>query len=145
LIDPVCRHHGWLGDTGDISSQLLSTINGSRGHYGYVVEISDRIDLGHRWRNSTFALHARVDRSIGECLQQGAEGYVRLLEASASAVVPLERALIESNVTSLIPDWHRRARSMALRSDETRARCAAKPSLRLKAFEGLRPPRLPRP
>ena len=70
-----------------------------------------------RLRAATSAQHAAVDRHMGELLRAGPRGYERFLEASAAAVLPLERALETSGAPELLPDWSERVRSGALVAD----------------------------
>jgi heme oxygenase (biliverdin-IX-beta and delta-forming) len=82
-----------------------------------LVRCVEPTSIRHRLRRSTAALHARVDKSFGQLLQQGAVRYVQFLQASASAILPIERALNEANASSLVPDWEQRTRSLALEAD----------------------------
>jgi len=68
-------------------------------------------------RSSTTALHRKVDEHMRSLLACRLSGYVRFLEASAKAVLPIERALGDANVSAILPDWPQRSRSAALRSD----------------------------
>jgi heme oxygenase len=68
-------------------------------------------------RNSTAGLHAAVDARFAPLFDAGEAGYRSFLFASASAVFPLEQALLTAGVGSLLPDWTRRTRTAALRAD----------------------------
>ena len=68
-------------------------------------------------RDATANLHARVDSHMSAMFSDPTRGYERFLSASAAAVLPLEEALVEADVSDLLPDWLARSRSAALRSD----------------------------
>lgn len=70
-----------------------------------------------RLREATASLHAHVDEYMGSFLRQGREGYAQFLAASARAVLPLERALLDAGVAQVVPDWPVRSRSAALLAD----------------------------
>lgn len=70
-----------------------------------------------RLREATASLHAHVDEHMGSFLRQGREGYAQFLTASARAVLPLERALLNAGVSDIISDWPSRSRSAALLAD----------------------------
>jgi heme oxygenase len=46
--------------------------------------------------------------------------YRHFLEATAAALIPLEAALEDSNVSAVVEDWQERARTQAIRSDLAR-------------------------
>lgn len=50
-------------------------------------------------------------------IARGQPRYAEFLSASAAALWPLEQALGTANVARILPDWHERARSAALRAD----------------------------
>ena len=82
--------------------------------------VADGAGLGsirERLRTSTSALHEQVDDHMRRLLGKTASGYGRFLLQSASAIVPLEAALEAGNVTTLLPDWSQRSRSLALQAD----------------------------
>src|SRR5690606_35279404 len=68
-------------------------------------------------RTSTAALHARVDAEIGGLLQHPTAGYAQFLTATARGLFPIERALDEADVAAILPDWPKRSRAEALKSD----------------------------
>lgn len=73
--------------------------------------------LRDQLRNSTAELHARVDRHMGQLLQQTDGGYAEFLLMSAAAILPLENALEAANVAAILPDWVERSRSAAILAD----------------------------
>lgn len=78
---------------------------------------TDEKPIRFRLRAATAPLHELVDAHMGGLLRQTVGGYERFLTASARALLPLERALVEAGVVEILPDWPERARSDALRAD----------------------------
>jgi heme oxygenase len=68
-------------------------------------------------RQATADLHAKVDARFAPLLEGDEVGYHQFLLRSAAAVLPLEQALQSSRVSEILPDWHQRCRSAALRED----------------------------
>jgi heme oxygenase len=67
---------------------------------------------------ATSDLHARLDTRLAPLVTQGGDaGYREFLVRSATALLPVEQALHEAEVASLLPDWPQRSRSRALRLD----------------------------
>jgi len=85
------------------------------------------IDVGHLTgrkptirnllREATAPDHKRLDGLLAALDLQRITGYRRFLEINASALLPLERALVAGGVSELLPDWERRARAEAIRAD----------------------------
>lgn len=80
-------------------------------------ERDELLSLRNQLRNSTAELHARVDRHMGQLLQQADGGYAEFLLMSATAILPLEHALKAANVAEILPDWEERSRSTAILAD----------------------------
>lgn len=80
-------------------------------------ERDELLSLRDQLRNSTAELHARVDRHMGQLLQQADGGYAEFLLMSATAILPLEHALEAANVAAILPDWVERSRSAAILAD----------------------------
>lgn len=85
---------------------------------------------------ATADLHAQVDACFGRMLDGSEAGYRRFLLASLGAIEPLEAALGDAGVGTLLPDWPERARSSALRMDLAELGVAAPPSGPAAALAG---------
>ena len=72
-------------------------------------------------RDKLKAATALAHRSLDACFAAfdltSVDGYRRFLEASASALLPLEAALERSGITDLFVDWPQRARRAAIAVD----------------------------
>jgi heme oxygenase len=73
--------------------------------------------LRDRLREATRQAHADLDRHFALLDLTSLPVYRRFLEASAAALVPLEDALMRSDVQQVFPDWDLRSRGSAIRSD----------------------------
>jgi heme oxygenase len=113
----IGEHNSWGSSEREPRSQHLLTHSEEVEVEMALARCIEPSSIRDRLRRSTAALHARVDKSMVSILQQGAEGYVRFLQTSASAILPIEHALTGANVSSLLPDWQQRTRSLALKSD----------------------------
>jgi heme oxygenase len=84
-------------------------------------------------KEATAADHERLDSLLAVLDLQALAGYRRFLEINASALIPLERALVAGGVNELLPDWKRRARTEAMLADlaalDGTARPLAQPNL----------------
>jgi heme oxygenase len=95
------------------------------------------IDVGHLagrkpsirslLRQATAPDHERLDGLLAALDLQTLAGYRRFLEINAAALLPLERALLAGGVSELLPDWDRRARSEAMRTDLVAVGGSARP------------------
>lgn len=91
-------------------------------------------------RAATNDLHARLDARLAPLVTQGDAGYREFLLRSAMALLPLEQALNEADVSNLLADWPQRSRSSALRMDLAALSLreplgAAAPEVRGEAFQ----------
>jgi heme oxygenase (biliverdin-IX-beta and delta-forming) len=91
-------------------------------------------------REATAHLHAKVDAKFAPLLEGDDMGYHQFLLRSAAAVLPLEQALQSSRISEILPDWHQRSRSAALREDLAALSlpeppCQAPPAMRGEAFQ----------
>lgn len=91
-------------------------------------------------REATAHLHAKVDARFAPLLEGDEVGYHQFLLRSAVAVLPLEQALQSSRISEILPDWHQRSRSAALREDLATLSlreppCQAPPEMRGEAFQ----------
>lgn len=68
-------------------------------------------------RDGTRAEHERVDRLFGRLDLTAPLDYRLFLIAQAAAFLPVEAALEQAGVESIIPDWSERRRSQPLRDD----------------------------
>jgi len=73
--------------------------------------------LREKLKQSTAAVHRRLDATFSEFDLTGISGYRRFLEASAAALLPLEAALERSGVVDVFPDWPQRSRAAAIADD----------------------------
>jgi heme oxygenase len=78
---------------------------------------TSELSLRHRLRDATAEAHQRVDSGFGALNLQRRADYRRFLEASASALLPLERALVDAGVARIFPDWPERSRCDAILAD----------------------------
>jgi heme oxygenase (biliverdin-IX-beta and delta-forming) len=83
------------------------------------VRASGRAPSGLRetLRQATAAAHRRLDARFAGFDLASRDGYRRFLEASASALLPLETALERAGVTGLLDDWAQRSRRSAITAD----------------------------
>jgi heme oxygenase (biliverdin-IX-beta and delta-forming) len=75
--------------------------------------------LRERLRKATSYMHTRVEVQFAQLDLCRRDDYRQFLEMQAAALLPLEAALIASDVAELFPDWERRARSRAIADDLT--------------------------
>ena len=68
-------------------------------------------------KQATATAHSALDRAVNALDLADPLGYLAFLEASASALLPLEQLLADSDVEILLPDWSSRRRSDHLRTD----------------------------
>lgn len=68
-------------------------------------------------RAATVDAHQFIDASFSAFDLQSRLGYRRFLEASAAALLPLEKALTVSGIANLVTDWDERMRSDAIAAD----------------------------
>jgi len=68
-------------------------------------------------RGATADEHSALDRLVRPLFFGGEAGYVRFLQATAAAIIPLENAAITAGVETLLPDWTLRSRAAALTLD----------------------------
>lgn len=68
-------------------------------------------------RAATAETHQALDATFGAFELQSRSGYLRFLEASAAALLPLEAALSEAGIAAIIPDWEQRLRATAIAAD----------------------------
>lgn len=94
----------------------LIDLAGSRDHAGRRVAGAD---LRSRLRDSTADAHRQLDRSLMAFDLKTTSGYRRFLEASASALLPIETALVESGVDDIVEDWPSRSRTDVILEDLT--------------------------
>jgi heme oxygenase len=85
----------------DVSTQLGHSLSGLR----------------ERLRDATSAAHRELDAQLSSFDLTVFSGYLRFLQASAGALLPLEAALVEAGVAQIFPDWPERARSHAIAVD----------------------------
>lgn len=85
--------------------------------------------LRERLRDATAAAHRELDAQLSSFDLTVLAGYLRFLQASAGALLPLEAALVEAGVADLFPDWPERARSAAIAADLGRLGSAARSSV----------------
>ena len=71
-------------------------------------------------RDATAAEHARLDAQLGALDLCKAADYRHFLEVNATALLPLEQALVQAGVRRVLPDWDDRARSKAILRDLSR-------------------------
>ena len=92
---------------------------GNGGHVAAYRNLSGNFssDLRDQLRAATRDLHGDVDAHFGAFALASLHGYRSFLEASAAALLPLEKALIDSGVKRRFPDWPLRARSAAILYD----------------------------
>jgi heme oxygenase len=74
-------------------------------------------DLRSRLKKATDKAHRDLDVQFATLDLCRLEGYRRFLEASAAALLPLERALEFAGVADVFVDWHQRTRRAALIAD----------------------------
>jgi heme oxygenase len=68
-------------------------------------------------RNSTGEEHERVDARARRLDLQILSDYRFFLKATAAALLPLEAALIDADVSRIFPDWQRRSRGPSILAD----------------------------
>jgi heme oxygenase len=68
-------------------------------------------------RAETRAHHERVDRIFSSLRLDDRADYAKFLCAQAAAHIPVEDALIRGGIAAIVPDWPKRQRSPAMRSD----------------------------
>ena len=68
-------------------------------------------------RAATGHLHAELDARLAPLFKRGDAGYAQFLMSSARALLPAEQALTDGQVSTILPDWPMRSRSLALRHD----------------------------
>lgn len=73
--------------------------------------------LRERLKDATEAAHRDLDAQLTSFDLTSLSGYRRFLQASAGALLPLERALVEAGVERMFADWPERRRSAALAAD----------------------------
>lgn len=73
--------------------------------------------LRDRLRDATFEAHRNLDAQLSSFDLAVLSGYRRFLQASASAVLPLEAALVEAGIVRIFPDWPERSRAAAIAAD----------------------------
>jgi heme oxygenase len=81
------------------------------------VPISKPASSRHLLRAATADLHADIDARFSGNFSGSADAYAGFLAALASALVPLERALEEAGVESILPDWPERRRADLVLAD----------------------------
>ncbi|WP_370057770.1 biliverdin-producing heme oxygenase [Bradyrhizobium yuanmingense] len=81
--------------------------------------------LRERLRDATSAAHRDLDAQLSAFDLTELSGYRRFLQASAGALLPLETALVEADVSRAFPDWPERSRSVAILADLERLGSAA--------------------
>jgi heme oxygenase len=72
--------------------------------------------------------HRRLDERLGSLDMRRTHDYRTFLETSATALLPLESALVAAHVERLFPDWERRSRSRAILADIARLGGIVRPS-----------------
>jgi heme oxygenase len=85
--------------------------------------------LRERLRAATAAAHRRLDAQFSSFDLTIFSGYRRFLQASAAALLPLEAALVQAGVDTMVPDWLERARSTAITADLARLGSAVPPAM----------------
>lgn len=70
-----------------------------------------------RLKTATSAAHRELDTLISALELHHPRDYLLFLEASAAALLPLERLLQQAEVEQALQDWPRRARAAALHAD----------------------------
>ncbi|HEY3639121.1 MAG TPA: biliverdin-producing heme oxygenase [Rhizomicrobium sp.] len=73
--------------------------------------------IREKLREATSRRHAELDRIAGSLLVRGPEGYARFLAGQGAVVIPLEKRLEISGITTVLPDWNMRARRYDLKAD----------------------------
>jgi len=73
--------------------------------------------LHERLCRATAYMHTRVEVQFAQLDLRRRDDYRHFLEMQAAALLPLEAALVASDVVRLFPDWKRRSRSRALAED----------------------------
>jgi heme oxygenase len=76
--------------------------------------------LRKRLREATADAHSSLDLVIGSLRLTTLLDYGRFLEASAAALIPLEAAIENSGVNSVLSDWSARSRTGAILIDLSR-------------------------
>jgi heme oxygenase len=95
---------------------------------------SPGLNLRFRLRAAIATDHAVVDERFSRFALHTWRGYRRFLEVTAAALLPLEDALLASDVAALIPDWDERTRGAALRSDLAKLDGVVQPLPQLSPF-----------
>jgi heme oxygenase len=73
--------------------------------------------LRDKLKQATASAHRSLDARLTGFDLTHIIGYRRFLEANAAALLPLEAALEDANVSSIFPDWSQRSRRAAILSD----------------------------
>jgi heme oxygenase len=73
--------------------------------------------LHERLCRATSYMHTRVEVQFAQLDLRRRDDYRHFLEMQAAALLPLEAALVASNVARLFPDWERRSRSHVIAED----------------------------
>jgi heme oxygenase len=73
--------------------------------------------LRSRLKQATAEAHRDLDGRLGSLDLSSLAGYRRFLEASAVALLPLERALERAGVAAMFADWPQRSRRAAIVAD----------------------------
>lgn len=76
--------------------------------------------LRMRLRKATAAAHQALDTQVTHSQLADLTDYRHFLEASAAALIPLEAALEDSDVSAIVDDWCDRTRANAIRIDLAR-------------------------
>lgn len=76
--------------------------------------------MRNRLKQATAQAHRDLDARFAAFDLTSVSGYRRFLEASASALLPLEAALVEADVMRTFTDWDRRSRRRAMAADLAR-------------------------
>ncbi|MDT2020843.1 biliverdin-producing heme oxygenase [Methylocella sp. CPCC 101449] len=81
------------------------------------VSHSHRGELRHQLRTATNDAHRHLDALFTQLDLRARTSYLSFLEASASALLPLEARLTQRGAAALLDDWPDRTRSEALMRD----------------------------
>ncbi|MBR0777517.1 biliverdin-producing heme oxygenase [Bradyrhizobium diazoefficiens] len=92
--------------------------------------------LRERLRDATSVAHRELDAQLSSFDLTILSGYRRFLQASAGALLPLEKALVEAGVARMFPDWPQRARSAAIAADLARLGAALPRSVSVPRLTG---------
>jgi heme oxygenase (biliverdin-IX-beta and delta-forming) len=82
--------------------------------------VTTGVSLRARLREACAKSHRRLDDRLGVLDLRRLHDYRTFLEISATALLPLEAALVSARVERLFPDWERRSRSRAILADIAR-------------------------